>query len=288
MAVLASVPISRLEHVTFSGPIPAQAGGAGQGASSATRSRDSLNGPAQGTAGIRRPLSGESGDIRRYPENQTVVVAPPLGVANLQARPMAISAYDDNHFAYRKPTRNQTMVGAERKMKRHLPLWLDVLIILVLVAAAGTVGFVLTHPSAHRSPGTIATDFASPGRGRQLHRCGLRRRPRRPRHRACDDEVRRRRARRRSERDPHHEARVVQHLGHDRRCRRPGVQLEPGVQQPAGHSLRRDRRLVVRGLEPPPPVSRSKLTDACHGGALRRRVSRRGGIGSRELSDLGS
>jgi hypothetical protein len=72
---------------------------------------------------------------------------------------MAISAYDDNHFAYRKPTRNQTMVTSERKLRRHLPLWLDVLIILAVVGGAGGAGWVLSHPSAHRSPATIATDF---------------------------------------------------------------------------------------------------------------------------------
>ena len=73
---------------------------------------------------------------------------------------MAISAYDDNQFAYRKPTRHQTMVGAERRMKRHLPLWLDILIILIVVGGASAAGWILSHPSAHRSPGTIATDFA--------------------------------------------------------------------------------------------------------------------------------
>ncbi len=72
---------------------------------------------------------------------------------------MAISAYDDNQFAYRKPTRIQSKMGAQRKMRRHLPLWLDGLLIVVLVAVASGVGYVLTHPSAHRSPSTIATDF---------------------------------------------------------------------------------------------------------------------------------
>ena len=72
---------------------------------------------------------------------------------------MAISAYDDNQFAYRKPTRHQTMASAERKMKRRLPLWLDILIIH-RPGRRSAAGWILTHPSAHRSPGTIATDFA--------------------------------------------------------------------------------------------------------------------------------
>jgi cytoskeletal protein RodZ len=73
---------------------------------------------------------------------------------------MAISAYDDNQFAYRKPTRAQTKLTSERKLRRHLPLWLDALIILILVGGAGAAGWILSHPSAHRSPDTIATDFA--------------------------------------------------------------------------------------------------------------------------------
>jgi hypothetical protein len=51
------------------------------------------------------------------------------------------------------------MVTSERKLRRHLPLWLDVLIILAVVGGAGGAGWVLSHPSAHRSPATIATDF---------------------------------------------------------------------------------------------------------------------------------
>jgi len=72
---------------------------------------------------------------------------------------MAISAYDENHFAYRKPTRNQTMVTSKRKLKRRLPLWLYIGIILVIVGGVGGTGWILAHPSAHRSPATIATDF---------------------------------------------------------------------------------------------------------------------------------
>ncbi len=72
---------------------------------------------------------------------------------------MAISAYDDNHFAFRKTTRNQAMVSSDRKLKRRLPLWLYCLIILVIVGGVGGVGWFFTHPSAHRSPATIAADF---------------------------------------------------------------------------------------------------------------------------------
>jgi cytoskeletal protein RodZ len=73
---------------------------------------------------------------------------------------MAISTYDDNQFAYRKPTRNNAMLNADRKLKRRLPLWLYVMIILVVVGGVGATGWILAHPSAHRSPATIATDFA--------------------------------------------------------------------------------------------------------------------------------
>jgi hypothetical protein len=67
--------------------------------------------------------------------------------------------YDDNQFAYRKASRHETMTTASRKLKRRLPLWFDVLIVLVLVGALSAVGFVLTHPSPHRSATAIATDF---------------------------------------------------------------------------------------------------------------------------------
>ena len=67
--------------------------------------------------------------------------------------------YDDNQFAYHKASRHETMTTAPRKMKRHLPIWFDVLILIVLVGAASAVGYVLTHPSPHRSATAIATDF---------------------------------------------------------------------------------------------------------------------------------
>ncbi len=73
---------------------------------------------------------------------------------------MAISAYEDNQFAYRKPTRNHSMMTSERKLKRRLPLWLYITIILVVIGGVGGAGWILAHPSAHRSPATIATDFA--------------------------------------------------------------------------------------------------------------------------------
>ncbi len=73
---------------------------------------------------------------------------------------MAISTYDDNQFAYRKPTRNHTMLHSERKLKRRLPLWLYITIILVVVGGVSATGWILAHPSAHRSPATIVTDFA--------------------------------------------------------------------------------------------------------------------------------
>jgi hypothetical protein len=67
--------------------------------------------------------------------------------------------YDNNQFTYRKPTRHQTMVNAPRKLKRRLPLWVDVLIVLALVGVAGGVGYKFTHPSPHHSAAAIATDF---------------------------------------------------------------------------------------------------------------------------------
>jgi hypothetical protein len=67
--------------------------------------------------------------------------------------------YDDNQFAYRKASRHETITTAQRKLKRRLPLWFDVLIVIVLVGAASAVGYVLTHPSPHRSADAVATDF---------------------------------------------------------------------------------------------------------------------------------
>jgi hypothetical protein len=71
-----------------------------------------------------------------------------------------ISVYDNNQFAYRKASRNQTLSAAPRKLKRHLPLWLNIILILIVVAVAGAVGYVLTHPSVHRSPDAVANNFA--------------------------------------------------------------------------------------------------------------------------------
>jgi hypothetical protein len=70
-----------------------------------------------------------------------------------------IGVYEDNQFTYRKPSRHQKMVSAPRKMKRRLPLWFDVLIALVLIGAASAVGYVLTHPSPHRSAVSVANSF---------------------------------------------------------------------------------------------------------------------------------
>ncbi len=70
-----------------------------------------------------------------------------------------IGVFDDNQFTHRKPSRHQTMVNAPRKLKRRLPLWFDVLIVVVLVGAASAVGYVLTHPSPHRSAIAVANDF---------------------------------------------------------------------------------------------------------------------------------
>jgi hypothetical protein len=68
--------------------------------------------------------------------------------------------YESNQFAYRKPTRNQTMAAAPRKVKGHFPIWINIAILIVVVGAAGAVGYKLTHPSVHHSPVAIATDFA--------------------------------------------------------------------------------------------------------------------------------
>jgi hypothetical protein len=69
--------------------------------------------------------------------------------------------YNDNQFSFHKQTRHEKLTsGQGRRRRGHLPLWMDILIILVIVAVAGTVGFILTHPSPHRSADGIATDFA--------------------------------------------------------------------------------------------------------------------------------
>ena len=70
-----------------------------------------------------------------------------------------IGVYDNNQFTYRKPSRHQSMVSAQRKMKRRLPIWFDVLIVVLLVGAASAVGYVLTHPSPHRSATAVANSF---------------------------------------------------------------------------------------------------------------------------------
>lgn len=73
---------------------------------------------------------------------------------------MATGIYESNQFTYRKPTRNQAMTSTPRKVKGHFPIWLNIAIILVVVGAAGAVGYKLTHPSLHHSPVSISTDFA--------------------------------------------------------------------------------------------------------------------------------
>lgn len=70
-----------------------------------------------------------------------------------------IGVYDNNQFTYRKPSRHQTMVNAPRKLKRRLPIWLIVLILLVIVGAASAVGYKFTHPSPHHSAAAVASNF---------------------------------------------------------------------------------------------------------------------------------
>ncbi len=48
-------------------------------------------------------------------------------------------------------THQTKITAASRKHGAHLPLWLDALIIIVC-RRGGAVGYVLTHPSPHRSP----------------------------------------------------------------------------------------------------------------------------------------
>ena len=68
--------------------------------------------------------------------------------------------YDDNQFSFHRQTRHERITGKQAGGRHgHLPLWLDALIIIFVVAVAGAVGFVLTHPSPHRSADAIATDF---------------------------------------------------------------------------------------------------------------------------------
>jgi cytoskeletal protein RodZ len=71
-----------------------------------------------------------------------------------------IGIYDNNQFAYRKESRTEQLANAPRKMRRHLPLWLDILIILVIIGGLGAGGYFLTHPSPHHSSTAIATNFA--------------------------------------------------------------------------------------------------------------------------------
>ena len=71
-----------------------------------------------------------------------------------------IGIYDHNQFSFRKESRNQKLANAPRKLRRHLPIWADVLILLVIVGAAGAVGYYFTHPSPHRSAAAITTNFA--------------------------------------------------------------------------------------------------------------------------------
>jgi hypothetical protein len=67
--------------------------------------------------------------------------------------------YNDNQFAFHKQTRHEQITAGRGHRRGHLPLWIDALIVIVIVGAAGTVAFVLTHPSPHRSADAIATDF---------------------------------------------------------------------------------------------------------------------------------
>lgn len=86
--------------------------------------------------------------------------APPPGLGRYGSGAMSnIGVYDDNQFTYRKASRHQTMINAPRKLKRRLPLWFDVLIVVLIVGAASAVGYVLTHPSPHRSAVAVANNF---------------------------------------------------------------------------------------------------------------------------------
>jgi hypothetical protein len=67
--------------------------------------------------------------------------------------------YDDNQFAYHKRTRHEQITSGQTRRKGHLPIWLDLIFVVIIVGAAGAVGFVLTHPSPHRSAIAIASNF---------------------------------------------------------------------------------------------------------------------------------
>jgi hypothetical protein len=69
--------------------------------------------------------------------------------------------HDENQFAIHRQTRHEkiTSKGAGRNRRGHFPLWLDAIFIIIVVGAAAAVGFVLTHPSPHRSAEAIATNF---------------------------------------------------------------------------------------------------------------------------------
>jgi hypothetical protein len=69
------------------------------------------------------------------------------------------TVYEDNQFAIHRQTRHEKITTTARKQRGHLPLWLDAIFIIIVVGAAGAIGFVLTHPSPHRSAQAIATDF---------------------------------------------------------------------------------------------------------------------------------
>jgi len=71
-----------------------------------------------------------------------------------------ISVTDNNQFTYRKASRNQTLAATPRKLKKRLPLWIDILLILIVIGAAGAVGYYFTHPSVHRAPDAVANNFA--------------------------------------------------------------------------------------------------------------------------------
>jgi hypothetical protein len=67
--------------------------------------------------------------------------------------------YEENQFAIHRQTRHEKITATGRKQRGHLPLWLDAIFIVIVVGAAGAVGFILTHPSPHRSAQAIATNF---------------------------------------------------------------------------------------------------------------------------------
>jgi hypothetical protein len=104
------------------------------------------------------------------PDGALTVVAPPKksrrrgrrsgnGAAppGMVVRPgPAPRGFEENSYAL---PRHLPMGPVPTKKKGHLALPLVLLLVAALVAAAGTVGFILTHPSPHRSPDAVALDF---------------------------------------------------------------------------------------------------------------------------------